>query len=292
MKTIRCVLFLLLCAATSRAQQIGVLPMADASIEDFGEQFTIHSSLILRDAIQARTWASTSLNPGGVYTPSDTDLVVTFAQEQDPENRPGVALITTLLQVDRPKRGSWMLRVKAELANTLNGQTAELGTFEHKVRPDELVVEMAHGHFWGGTGSRPFEKQPIGHLAQDLANQIADAAIAQAERWQQNRVPPLITNTADSACEASFQISFGRERISKTYDLMLDHKFQSVTTMEGRLALPLVPGPHFMLLHLGDVPYKVPAQKQYALDFNFNCARPALSVEIGPGGEAVLKTQP
>jgi hypothetical protein len=292
MKTIGSILLVLLCAVAGRAQQIAVLPMADASIEDFGEQFTIHSTLILREKIQERAWASTFLNPGGVYTPSDTDLVTSFAQEQDPSSRPGTALVTTLLQIDRPRRGPWKLRVRAELTNIATSQTVELGTFDHKVRPDELVVEMAHGHFWGGTGSRPFEKQPIGHLAEDVADQISEAAIAQAQRWQQNRVPPLVTNIANSACDSSFQVSYGNHKISRIYDLLLDNKFESVTTEDGRLSLPMFPGPHVLLLHLNDVPYKVPAQKQYAIDFAFDCARPALSVEIGPGGEAVLNTHP
>ncbi len=40
------------------------------------------------------------------------------------------------------------------------------------------------------------------------------------------------------------------------------------------------------------VHYKVSAQKQYAIDFDLDCARPAVTVEIGPGGEAAFKAQP
>jgi len=289
---VHCILFLLLCTVQLRAQQIGVLPMADASIEDFGEQFTIHATLLLREQIEQQSWASVFLNPGGVYTPSDTDLMVSYSQDRPAASRPGVALATTLLQVERPKRGPMLLRVRAELTNIATGQTASLGVFEHKVRPDELVVELAHGHFWGGTGSRPFDNQPIGHLARDLDEEIAQAAIAQAGRWQLTRVPPLAAGTANPACNASFQVSYGNQRTSRTYDLVLDRKFESVMTGNGRLQFDLVSGPHLLLLHLNDTPYKVPAQKQYAIDFDFDCDHPSLAVEIGPGGEAILKAQP
>jgi hypothetical protein len=291
MTTLRCILFLLLCAVSLRAQQIGVLPMADASTENFGEQFTTHATLMLREQIEPG-WPSVFLNPGGVYTPSDTDLILGFSQELPSSHRPGVALATTLLQVEHPKKGPRYLRIRAELINVSNGQTASLGVFEHKVKPEELEVELAHGHFWGGTGSRRFEKQPIGHVARDLDQEIAAAAIAQVEQWQLNSDLPPAPESANSDCNASFQVAYGNHRISKTYDLVLDQSFESVMTGEGRLQFDLFNGPHLLLLHLNDVPYKVPAQKQYAIDFDFDCASPSLTVEIGPGGEAILKAQP
>jgi len=98
-------------------------------------------------------------------------------------------------------------------------------------------------------------------------------------------VPPQAANASSSTCDAPFQISYGNRKISRTYDLLLDKKFQSVATADGRLSLPLFPGPHVLLVHLNDVPYKVPAQKQYAVDFAFDCARPAMSVEIGPAAK-------
>jgi hypothetical protein len=278
------VLFLLLSMRVT-AQGIGIMPMYDASAEDVGRQFTEQSTLMLFQELQAKGSDATLLNPGGIYLVSDIDLIRAMAQ---PLRIPAV-LITSIRQVARPprgKHGDWFIEIEASLLDVGSGNSTPLPLVREKVRPEDLVVETYHGHFWGTTGSRPFASQRIGKIAHTIIQQIVASLPSQAHI----ATPAKQIGTA-STCPGSFRIVFPNQRLSKIYDLLIDGSEESIQISDGIAPLSLSSAPHLIMLHLADPPYKVPLQHLYLFNFVFDCAHSSLRALLQPGGGIDLSAQ-
>jgi hypothetical protein len=266
------------------AQGIGVMPMFDASAEDIGPLFAEQTTLILQQTLQAAGVHAVYLNPGGVYTPTDIDLI------RDTSERYGVSavLVTTFPRVFRPKgnRGPILLELKAQLVNPKDGTVADLGAYERKITPDELIIEYGHAHFWGTTGSRPFTHQKIGEHAEKLSAEIVASALAQARQLHLDLGTPPAIPPAPAQCAFNFRVSLPRHRIAKTYELILDGHDEAFGVTDGIASFTAPEGPHTLYLYVHDAPYNLPVQHLYPINAMLSCPTPSLAVVLGPGGEA------
>src|SRR4051812_46915845 len=80
---------LLFCGSTSSAAQepaaakrisVGIMPVFDATGENYGELVTQHMTQMIFEELQGTQLQPVLLNPGGGYTPLDADLIKEFAQ--------------------------------------------------------------------------------------------------------------------------------------------------------------------------------------------------------------------
>ncbi|MFC6646443.1 hypothetical protein ACFQBQ_12780 [Granulicella cerasi] len=290
MRLLASFLGLLMLAAALPAQTVGVMPVYDNSLESIGQEFTEGTTLILLQQLESRGVATTLLNPGGVYLPSDNDLIQGYGQGSNT----ALVLVTQLNQVEFPK-GKFkdgFLVVTASLVQSATGSATPLGTFREKIKPEELVVETYHSHWGGATGSRAFVKQPIGKAAQKLAAQVLDAATGNSLMTAARSSMAAAQPVAQPACNGTFRVKFPRtDRVSKSYDLLIDGSEESFKITDGIATLMLKPGEHLLLLHVADPPYKVPMQHQYAFNYVQNCQAPNLIATLDKGGGMVLSSE-
>jgi len=263
------------------------MPMFDASTEDIGPLFAEQTTLILQQSLQAAGVHAVYMNPGGVYTPTDIDLI----RDTSEHYAISAVLVTTFPRVFRPKgnRGPILLELKAQLVNPKDGTVTDLGAFDRKITPDELVIEYGHSHFWGTTGSRPFTHQKIGQDAAKLGGEIVTSALAQARQLHLDLGTPAATPPAPAQCGFNFRVSLPRHRIAKTYELILDGHDEAFGVTDGIASFTTTEGPHTLYLYVHDAPYNLPVEHLYPMNAMLSCLTPSLAVELGPGGEALFE---
>jgi hypothetical protein len=268
-------------AISANAQRIAVMPTYNGSVLAVGDQMAQFLTVELFNALFQSGQVAVLVNPGGVYLPEDTDLVVVAAQSL----RANQALVTKLLPVAWQGRDKTQVRMHAWLVAIPQGTITDVGTFDETLKLNEVVVEYSHEDFWGNAnGSRVFREQKIGKAAQHIVEETLVATLG--------KMPNVISagpkESKGPECAGTLRVMYPRNKSSKTYELLLDGRDESVLTEDGVASFKRASGSHLMVLHLNDPPYKVPLQTWYAVNFSVECPAEDLVFMIGAGGEGQL----
>jgi hypothetical protein len=263
---------------------VGVFPTYDQAGESFGQPFSQHLTAIMFRELQDSPVEPVLLNPGGIYTPVEDEWINDYAQKNDID----LALVTVLLKTDIPKKGDATLQVKAELLDVKSGKPVASWQSTVPINRHELFLE--HGFF---RSSRPFEKQPLGGAARKIATDIRDRVVGAASSVNSTREAPApVSSTA--SCNIGFKVAYvSKHSISKSYDVIVNGKDETLSIVDGNLPLALRSGPLLLQLAVHDSPYKLPKQELYQVNTQVDCSQGQhdLSFEIGAAGEGFLKWQ-
>ena len=265
---------------------IGIMPVFDASGEDYGPIFTQNLTRMLWEQLISTNYEPVLLNPGGAYTPLDMGLVRDFAKMAGVD-----AVLAVSMQIPKkPREGSYTLKIAGQLMNVGTGDALSLTNLEQDVNRQDAIVETGYA----GTGaSRRFEKQPLGKKASTFAHSIR----AELEKI----LPTLVTHgtaspaaTSQGNCSINFHIAYPENNaISKSYDLIVNGENQSLWLNDGIANFSLRSGRILVMVSLRDAPYGIPLQHVYAANTYLNCENPmhSLALQIGIAGDASLKWQ-
>lgn len=283
-------------SATSSAAKVvvGIMPAYDASAETYGEIFTQNLTHMLYEELQSTGFEPVLLNPGGAYTPLDSDLINEFAQM----SKVDAVLITIMQMPTKPKTGHYTLKVDAQLLDPKAGTLTAMRSYTENIRREEAIVEGGYIGFaamWGfGTGgSRRFEKQPLGKRARSFARAIRQQAASEVPTIAPAGTAPA-RGASTGSCPVSFRVTYPRKNaVSKSYGLIINGKEESLWVKEGVANVSLPAGPALIFVTLADAPYRLPVQRLYASNAHIDCSKAerALVLEVGPAGEAFLRGQ-
>lgn len=274
---------------------VGILPAYDASGEVYGEIFTQNLTQMLFDEVRASGYEPVLLNPGGAYTPLDSDLIKEFGQMSKVDS-----VLITILQIPlKPKNGPHTLKLDAQMLDPVTGTLSATRSYAENIRKEEAIIEggfIGFGAMWGfgGTGgSRKFEKQPLGKRARNFARNIRQQVLG--------TVPSLVQSgtwknpiAAPGSCQISFRVAYPKKgSISKSYGLIINGKEESLWLKEGVATVTMTNGPALLHINLADAPYRLPVQRLYAANTFVDCSRSerSLALDVGPAGEAFLVWQ-
>lgn len=301
-------LLLPVCAAAAPGDKtIGVFPVFEQGDSKLGSQFAQHlTTMIYRQLLDA-SMPVQLLNPGGLYSGSPDAETLDYARG----NNVTVVLVTTLLSTEIPEKGDFSVRVDGKLVDVASG--SELASWESTapISRHEFLTENAHaygkqavsvmpGGTYGataidiaelsGSGSHPFEKTASGKaahkIAEDMANQIAHNAPAVS-------ATPAPASAAPS-CKVDFKVSYiAKHASSKSYDVVINGKSETLSIVDGKVPLTLNSGPVLIQLAVHDAPYKMPKQDVYQANTHLACApeQHTLVLQIDSVGEGTLKWQ-
>jgi len=272
---------------------IGILPVYDASGEDYGEIFTQNMTHMLFTAFQKGDMQPILLNPGGAYTPLDTDLIKEYAGMSGVD----AVVFSTMEMPVKPKRGDYTIKVSAQVMDVKTGKLSDPFEYAESIDRRNAIVEGGYSGFmhsmgWATTASRRFDKQPLGKIADAMANDMRNDATRAIPMLgtQGTFVTPAIS---DSECDVSFRVAYPDKRsISKSYGLIVNGKEESLWLKEGVASISMKSGPALIFVNVNDAPYRLPVQHMYEANTFVDCTRPSpqsLALEIGGAGEAVLK---
>src|SRR5438105_6076706 len=171
-----CVLLAVLIASLAAGAQsqpkkisLGILPVFDASGETYGELVTQHMTQMLFEEMQGTNFQPVLLNPGGGYTPLDTDLIKEFGQMSGVD----AVLITILQMPTKPRSGQYTLKVDAQLMDAKTGKMSATQNYFENIDRREAIIEGGYAGFFFSTGaSRRFDKQPLGKRSISFARSI------------------------------------------------------------------------------------------------------------------------
>lgn len=274
---------------------IGIMPAYDGSGEAYGEIFTQNLTQMLFEEVQATGHQPVLLNPGGAYTPFDSDLIREFAEI----SKVDWVLVSTMQLPDKPRSGPYILKVEAHLVEAKTGSATPTHYYSESIRREQAIVEGGYigmGAAWGfgGTGgSRRFEKQPLGKRARSFAKSIRTLVASALPKI----TPAAVTGSpsiAAGSCKVEFRVIYPRKNaISKSYGLVINGKEESLWIREGIASVTIPNGPALVLVNVGDAPYRLPIQRLYAANTFVECSAGgeamSLDLAIGPAGEAFLQ---
>ncbi|MGB0033900.1 MAG: hypothetical protein WBP79_00310 [Candidatus Acidiferrales bacterium] len=270
--------------------RLGILPIYDLSGE-IGESYLDYLQFDIFDELSKSEIEPVFLNPGGDYTPQDLDFVSEYTQKAEVD----LALISSFLPSERPKKGDWILRVETKLfapGGTEAGTPAvDTILVDREYLQKGLDYGLAHYGFY--LPSRPFEKQPLGKAARKLAQQVTARVLEDTRGIEPKGLGPGLPGNQD-ACTVDFRIYFtSKKSPSKAFTLAVNGREESATLKDATISVDLVSGPVTIITTLQDVPYKLPAQKTYMANTNLDCSLPQhqLVLEIGASGEGFLKQE-
>ena len=276
------------CAQGQKKTTLGIMPVYDASAENYGELVTQHMTQMIFEQMQNSNFQPVLLNPGGAYTPIDTDLVKEFAQMSGVD----VVLVTIFQMPDKPRSGPYTLKVDAQLMDPKTGKTSAMQHYVENIDRREAVVEGGYSGFFFSTGaSRRFDKQPLGKRSISFAKdikQFASDTVPGMNVAATAAEPPSVKNS----CEITFRVAYvDKKAISKSYGLILNGKEESLWLKEGISTETVPSGPLMVVVNVVDAPHRLPVQHVYAGNTFADCSKPerALAFEIGPAGEAFLR---
>jgi hypothetical protein len=292
-------------AAPSDNMTIGVFPVFEMGDSKLGTSFAQHLTTLIFRQLQDAHLPAELLNPGGLYSGSADAETLDYARSSNVT----VALVSTLLSTDIPAKGDFLVRVDSKLIDVANG--SELASWESTapINRHEFQTEMANtygrtaaahvpGGSYGtyvfdaaelaGSGSHPFDKTAVGKaalkIAQDVGGQVG------------HNVPPGNAAAPPAAAAPSCQINFrvaypAKHASSKSYDIVVNGKDQTLSVADGKVPLTLNSGPVLIQLAVHDAPYKMPKQDIYQANTQLSCApeQHTLVMEIDQVGEGRLK---
>lgn len=271
-----------------RKISLGIMPVYDISGESYGARFCQNLTYMVFQEFKGTTVEPVLLNPGGAYSPDGVEWIADYAQRFGVDG----VLISSFPPSERPKNGDWSLGVQTQLYLMNSGQRTPVAVQRTHVDKEYLrkgLYEYAGPLLYGP--SRPFAKQPLGKAARRLARAIRDQVMAEA---------PQVIKEASAAertygkgsCSIEFRVSYGyRNAASKSYDVVVNDREESLTAKDGITNLDLSSGAVTLQVVLRDAPYKLPVQHVYLANTYLDCSLPqrTLILDIGAAGEAFVR---
>ena len=283
-------------AGASAKVVAGIFPTYDQGGSSYGPIFSQHLTTMIFKELQNSSVEPLLLNPGGLYTSALDDWTIDYARQ----NHTQVVLITVLLNTDMPAKGDFTVRVKGDLVDLKTGNILSSWQSTAPINRHELAAEVFKTY--GGEASRElefyrpsstFEKQPLGvaarKIAVDMHNQVLHAA---ALMTSTDEAPT--PSSHGGPCSVNFKVSYvAKHSSSKSYDIVVNGKEETLSIADGNLPLMLQSGPVLIQLSVHDSPYKMPKQSVYQANTQIDCSqdRHNLDLEIGPAGEGFLRWQ-
>jgi hypothetical protein len=281
---------------------LGIMPTFDTSGDAFGQQFAQNLTAMVFEKLDGAPFQVLLLNPGGLYNPllPDTEEYLQSA---------GVTtlLVMTLQPTDKPQKGDYVLHVEAKLTDAPSSKDIASSKYSGKISHNDALLDaakagVAFGSNTSGTtrhgsnlisamvrtnGSRPFEKQPLGKVALNMAAAIKSQVLAQ--------MPPGGSGASavgGGACTVSVRVQYlAKKASSRAYDIIVNGESSSLWTKDGVTTLEnFKSGPMFLQVSVADPPYRMPVQDLYQANTVLDCGKPErqLSLDLGPVGDALL----
>jgi hypothetical protein len=303
-------LFLLslpVCAAAAPGDKsVGIFPVFEQGDSKLGSSFAQHLSTMIYSQMQAASMSALLLNPGGLYSGSPDAETLDYARSTNVT----MVLVTTLLSTEIPEKGDFFVRVDGKLVDVASGSEVASWESTAPINRHEFLTENAHtygreavarmpGGAYGtsaidivelsGSGSHPFDKTAVGKaalkIAQDMSSQVAQKAPAGAA---------AATPAVAPSCKVDFKVSYvAKHASSKSYDVVVNGKNETLSIVDGKVPLTLNSGPVLVQVAVHDAPYKMPKQDVYQANAQLSCApeQHTLVLQIDQVGEGTLKWQ-
>jgi hypothetical protein len=303
------VCFLFACCVPAEAQEsgkkiLGIMPTFDISGDPFGQQFAQNLTAMVYEKLQDAPFQVMLLNPGGLSSPLMPESDAEYLQSSGAST----LLVMTLQQTDKPQKGDYILHLEAKLVDPQGMKEVASSNYSGKISHNDALLDAAkvgvgYGSSTSNTmrqgwnlysamsrtnGSRPFEKQPLGKVALNMAASVRSQALAQ--------MPATKADTPASveggACTVMVRVQYvAKKATSRAYDLIVNGENASLWQKDGVSTLENVKaGPLFLQVSVADPPYRLPVQDLYQANTVLDCARPErqLFLDIGPVGDALL----
>lgn len=283
---------------------LGIFPVFEMGDSKLGSAFTQHLTTMIFRQLQEASFDPVLLNPGGFYVASPDNETLEYARRQNVT----IVLMTSLLSTDMPVKGDFLARVEGKLVNTQTGDIVASWQSTAPLNKHEVMAENVKTYGPEGTEHAPgvygrlgtpgvlhndnkaFEKRKLGKTAHKISGEIRDQVLHAA--------PPLLRETAPAAasgksCSVTFKVAYpSRHAISKSYDIIVNGKDETLDEVEGNLPLTLDSGPVLIQLSLHDY-HKLPVQDVYQANTRLDCSpdQHTLVLELDPAGAGTLKWQ-
>lgn len=287
----------------------GLLPVHDISGEVQGADFAWYLTSVLYDVMKAEGRELVLLNPGGAYTPLNDAGTMDFARSAGV----GIVLQPQLAPTHRtgPRDDHPRLQVDVKAVDVASGATLHAFSVTREVSRKNLDRGFDFGagfdekRFWGIPGtsvrlyhdaSRRIEKQPLGKTITDMAEAIRSNVLSFSGRTLVYPSAALNPGAPAGSCAIDLAVSYrGARSVSKAYALFVNGREESAAIdRDGVAHVTVRTGSNLFEVAVADAPYKLPVQRDYALNRWIACTtiERHLSVEIGANGEALIAIRP
>ncbi len=171
------------------------MPVFDTSGDSFGQQFAQNLTAMVYEKLDGAPFEVMLLNPGGLSSPLMPESDAEYLQST------GVStlLVATLQPTDKPQKGDFILHLEAKLVDAQGMKDIATSNYSGKISHNDALLDAAKGGLDYGSGasntmrrsrdlysamartngSRPFEKQPLGKVALNMAASIRAQVLAQ-----------------------------------------------------------------------------------------------------------------
>src|SRR5947208_3029312 len=210
---------------------------------------------MLFEEMQGTNFQPVLLNPGGGYTPLDTDLIKEFGQMSGVD----AVLITILQMPTKPRSGQYTLKVDAQLMDAKTGKMSATQNYFENIDRREAIIEGGYTGFFFSTGaSRRFDKQPLGKRSISFARSIKQFVAGTVPTMSLAGTAPDLPASRNS-CEITFRVAYvDKKAISKSYGLILNGKEESLWLKEGISTETVPSGQLMVVINVADAPYRLP----------------------------------
>ena len=299
---------LLFCCKTAQAQDnpgpkvVGIMPVFDTSGETYGQLFSHNMTAMVYEKLLGAPFQVLLLNPGGLYNPLIPESITDYAQTAGVNT----VVVLTLQPTDKPQKGDFVLHVEAKLMDVQTAKEMAPSVYSVAMSRHDALIEATgyamnadnpvSGRMRQGAGilkamsdpNKPFAKQPLGKVANTMAESVRAQVVAQVPVTKADApVPPK-----PDACTITIGVNYvSKKSVSKAYDIIVNGKNESLWTKEGGTTLENAKtGPIFVQLSVADAPYRLPVQDLYQANEVLDCAQPerSLTLDIGAVGDALL----
>jgi hypothetical protein len=281
---------------------IGVAPAYDAGGDDFGEAVVQHLTLYLyQDLSGSKQFAPSLLNPGGVYTPLDTSWLTEYVQDRPDLD---LLLVSTLKPTVNDKGGGTTINVEVSLLDAHTGDTKSTWTVSETIKEKNAWLQKGQAMVTSAVSGRAdsygvsilststdFEKQAIGKLTQQMADQIRDTLPAHLGGFAAKTSPDKTLEVALAGsgvpCEMHTKVTYNyRHSVSHSYTLTANRLDQTLTVQDGVSTFKAPEGPLLLQFSLNDTPYRLEKEPVYQLSTIHSCKMSTLVIDVGQGGDA------
>jgi hypothetical protein len=281
---------------------VGIAPTYDASGEDYGEAVVQHLTLFTyQDLVDSKQFAPSLLNPGGVYTPLDTSWLTEYVQDRADLD---LLLVTTLKPAVNDKSGGYAINIEVSLLDPRTGDTKSAWVVSDAIKEKNAWLQKGSAMVSSAVSGRAdsygvsilststdFEKQPIGKITQQLADQIRDSLPAHlgglAAKTGSDKAVEVALAGSSTPCEMHTKITYNYKHVvSHSYTLLANKLDQSLTVQDGVSTFKVPEGPLLLQFSLNDTPYRLEKEPVYQLSTVHSCKMNMLVIDVGQGGDA------
>lgn len=285
-------------APLARGQKIvvGIAPAFDAGGDEFGEALVQHLTLFAyQDLLNSSQFTPELLNPGGIYTPLDTNWLTEYVQDRPeldlllvPVLKPTVidkntATVVVELSLLDPKTGD------AKSTWTITETTKEKNAWVQKGQDMAMSMAGDRSQRYGVSMPSPtsdFEKQPIGKTTEHLATQVKDTLGAHLGGFTK-AAGAKSEPQGSGACPVHVRITYNyKHAVSRSYTLLANGLDETSNIADGVSTFKADEGPMLLQFTVNDAPYRMSKEPLYQLSAMHSCNYQTLVIDLGQQGDA------